>query len=134
METENQNTQNQPATSSQPENVQQALLPKDHVNKLPPSFVVPVISSGDTFSNVRQPKTSKKAVLFYGVIIIIVVVILFGVTMVFRKVNGVQHQTSNTQIPTNKGTENSSQNPLNNGSVDAQVKYCSNPINAATVC
>jgi len=74
----------------------------------------------------RPVKSPKKIYLYISVAIILVILIalLSALGHASKK-----SSSGNTTLP------NPNNNPVNNGgSINSQVQYCSNPINAATVC
>lgn len=123
--------QQNPSAISSPTNKAQSPIPNTTDTKRSDSdFEIPVISAADALINEDMHKKTRKALMIGGIVVVIVVILLS--VAVFQIVHDLP---SKHVSKTNDSVNNSSQNPLNNnGSINSQVKYCSNPINAATVC
>jgi hypothetical protein len=76
----------------------------------------------------KSPHDSKKFILILSAIVILVVVI--GLVLSSQNHSSPQSSTSAPTLP----SMNPAKNSLTSGSIDAQVKYCSNPINAQLTC
>jgi hypothetical protein len=80
-------------------------------------------------NNLKVTEPSKKSPLFLSTMIILIIIII--ITALLFKPNQKNNSSStnpNVSLP-------SSNNPLNNnGSINQQVKYCSNIVNAGAVC
>lgn len=130
MDNTDQNQHNQPVNSSQPEKSHEPSSVQAHVEQFTPGFEVPVISSAASLHS--DATTITKKTVLSGVTIVIIVVILLGIA-IFQIANSAHHIKVSTS--NKSSTKSSSQNPLNNGSsINQQVKYCSNIVNANTVC
>jgi len=75
------------------------------------------------------PKKSKISPSEFGLILLIVIIAIFSFAYI-------SHVNSNSKSKVLGSSSTSGpQNPLtNNGSIDAQLKYCSNPVNAENNC
>ena len=112
--------------------------------QLPLSQQPPVTLSANSIAIASPPKHSKKILLYIGIPIVILGV-LVTVFMVFHKPPGANKNTptkplstQNSNTPHQSSNSNATtptQNPVtNNGSINSQVQYCSNPVNAELVC
>lgn len=105
-----------------------------------------VILSANSIAIANPPNASKKIFWYIanGLVYIAIIVLIF--MTVTKKNNttvvnssGVSNSTTQNQgnksQTTNNGLPNPAQNPLNdNGSINSQVQYCTNAVNASLVC
>jgi hypothetical protein len=103
-------------------------------NKSPAVFEVKSLDAG-----IDTTKPNMK--IFYLIDAILILAILFMCIFVLPKtLNKTTTPSKVTQATTVKqsnglGIPSSTNNPLNNnGSINSQVQYCTNPVNAALVC
>ncbi len=89
-----------------------------------------------------QPVTPKKESLLNAKMFIVIAVLIFLGVLVIAYIN---HKNSITNLSTNPGqaknpagidsSSTTTKNPLtDNGSIDSQLQYCTNPVNAENNC
>ena len=107
-----------------------------------------VTLSANSVAIANPPKHSKKTILYIidAILLLAILIVLFAVLPKLGNpkksspTHSLTSSTSRTQAQSITQTNNNSvvnptQNPLNNnGSINSQVKYCSNVVNAELVC
>lgn len=147
MDNKDQNLQNQPVSPSQPRSTDQAQLSQNDKAGLSPNPQRQVMLSANSLDLANPSNKSKKVVLFVATGVILLAVVA-GLFIVFQKPGSTtKNNTNNSSKALNSKTQNSktqtdnnetlnpTNNPLNdNGTINSQVKYCSNALNAEFIC
>ncbi|MFI5271080.1 MAG: hypothetical protein ACHQT9_03490 [Candidatus Saccharimonadales bacterium] len=118
---DNKNPQDQNADTFQPEvSTPQPQLSQD---------AVPQISlRPEDKESIKASKTIKRFSIFAVIILIIIIV------LVALFIHSISKPVSSVTPKTTSKNNSSSTSPLDNGSIKQQVQYCSNIVNANTVC
>jgi hypothetical protein len=135
MDNKNQNEQSQPIKPAYYGQLQQPSPAQNDTTQLSQSPQPQVILSENSL-NIARPAKHYKKIILYTVLVVIFIVILISLTAVFQNPNGGKASSNlhaNTQT-NNNISGNTSRNPFNSGTINQQVQYCSNLINADTVC
>lgn len=136
---DNKGPNSRPAPETTPPPASSNQMPLSSANNAQPPVAPqsPVTLSANSLNLANPPKESKKAILYVAIVIVIIAAVV-GVFAAIQNIDKNHSSTLKTTAPTNTkngSVVNPDQNPLNNnGPINAQVKYCSNPVNAELVC
>jgi hypothetical protein len=81
-----------------------------------------------TVNNLQVSNKKSKNSKWLLIVIIVSVLLITGADLISIAGKKTTSSSSGLSLPTSKN------NPLNSGNINQQVKYCSNLINASTVC